>query len=455
MSAVERQAPVAGQGLVGRLFTKESAMLVAVAVVVPNLLFLLVFPWLLVRRFVSPILYLIATLIALFVPWPVAAIAFVMAAAVDAFLIVSYTFDMPLGVSLASLHYANDIDVVASFLYVGLAAYFVAVAALLTCATWKYRVSLRAASPIVATLLAFGISYADYTLNGYKPLQWPAFESAVGQNGLDARTIVAKDRNLLIVLVEGMGAYADPAERALLSGRLTAAAADRFRIASGTSSYFGSTTGAESRELCGRWATFTYYLRHGRQDCLPSQLAAAGFDTISYHAGPSRIFSRRVWYPRIGIQKMNFLEDIESERPRAITRHCGTVFPGLCDAEIGDLVRADIRAAGNRRGLYYWLTLNSHLPYDPVPENRFGCDTERAVIDSRIPCQLTEIWSGVFDKVAAIMQDPGMPPLDILIVGDHNTPMWSRDAYRHFVPSKVDWYFIEDRRQPVNTASSH
>jgi hypothetical protein len=52
----------------------------------------------------------------------------------------------------------------------------------------------------------------------------------------------------------------------------------------------------------------------------------------------------------------------------------------------------------------------------------------------------------VFDKVAAIAADPNVRPVDILVVGDHNTPMWSRDAFRHFVNGKVDWYYLEDLR---------
>lgn len=452
MSALE--GPVVGQKIGYRLLDRDAMLMAAVAVLVPNLLFLLVSPWFLIRRLISPIIYLVAVFVAIFVPWPFAAVLFAVAAAADAFFIFSYIFDMPVGTTLEALRYAGDIDIAASLLYVAVAGYFIAIPVLLTCLVRRHRQSLRAASPIFATLLAFGISFADYELNGYKPLEQPSFESAMTQNGLDAPAIVARDRNLLLVIVEGMGAFANPAERAMLSDRLRSAADGRFRLASGTSSYFGSTTGAESRELCGKWATFVHYMQVAEQDCLPEQLAAAGFRTVSYHAASSDMFSRRAWYPRIGIREMNFLEDIQRDRPQAIRAHCGTVFLGLCDADIGDIVKQDMVEAGSRRGLYYWLTLNSHLPYQPMPENRFGCETDRALIKSAIPCQLTEIWAGVFDKVAEIAGDPDVPPLDILIVGDHNTPMWSRDAYGHFVPNKVDWYFLEDQRPPVTDVSA-
>lgn len=446
MAVIEERGLGEGRLLARRLAGADAWRLAAVAALVPNALFLAVSPWFLIRRFVSPLVYLVAALAAAFVPWPFALLLFFAAAAVDAFFIFSYIFAMPLGTTLEALRYAGAIDIKASLLYVAVIVYFVAMPLLLTRLAARHRPGLRVASPLLAATVAFGLVFIDYGINGYKPLEPPSFDSAMRQNGLDAATIVARGRSLLIVLVEGMGAFADPDERSILADRLAAASGSRFRMTSGTSSYFGSTTGAESRELCGQWATFVHYLRKAEHDCLPERLAKAGFRTISYHAAPSDLFSRRAWYPRIGIGKTFFQEDIERERPEAIRRRCGSVFPGLCDADLGAMVKADILAAGKRRGLYYWLTLNSHLPYEPPPENRFGCGTERARIASVIPCELTEIWAGVFDSIAAIMRDPATPPLDILVVGDHNTPMWSRDAYRHFVSDKVDWYFLEDRR---------
>lgn len=446
MAAIEERSLPDRHSLGRRIADSDAWRLVAVAALLPNALFLLVSPWFLIRRIVSPIVYLVAAFAAVFLPWPFAMLLFLAAAAVDVFFIFSYIFAMPFGTTLEALSYAGAIDITASLLYVAVIIYFATMPLLLTWLTVRYRPSLRAASPMLATVIAFGLVFVDYRVNGYKPLEPPPFDSAMRQNGLDGETIVARDRNLLIVLVEGMGAFADPQARAILAERLASAAAGRFRMASGTSRYFGSTTGAESRELCGKWATFVHYLKVPEQDCLPERLAAAGFRTTSYHAASSDMFSRRAWYPHIGIGKTYFQEDIERERPEAIRRRCGSVFPGLCDSDLGEMVKADIKAAGQRRGLYYWLTLNSHLPYDPVPENRFGCGTDEALIGSVIPCELTEIWAGVFDSVAAIMRDPATPPLDILVVGDHNTPMWSRDAYRHFVPDKVDWYFLEDRR---------
>src|SRR5690606_13671483 len=110
---------------------------------------------------------------------------------------------------------------------------------------------------------------------------------------------------------------------------------------------------------------------------------------------------------------------------------------GLCDEDVGRLVHRELVGEGGQRKFVYWLTLDSHLPYVPIKNGPLACGTSTARITDRVPCDLTEIWMGVFDTVASIAADPNMPPLDIMVVGDHNTPMWSRSAVRHFRPGLI------------------
>lgn len=428
------------------ILSRESLLAAAITVAFPNILFLLISPWVLVLRSLSPVIYLLAALLALRLPAAFAYLLFFAASAADVFFIISFMFDMPAWTSLRSLRYFSDIDIAASAIYVCGIAYFIAMPLLLAYAFNRRRREMRAASLVPALVLAYALGLLDFQMNGTARVFYPEFESAASRNNLTAQAIAARDRNLLIVMVEGLGAYADPQERGILADRLKAAAAGRFRFSTGTSNHYGSTTGATSRELCGRWATFTHYLEAEDHDCLPERLARAGYRTASYHASYGDLFSRPVWYPRIGFQDLNFREDIERDRPDAISGLCGSVFPGLCDRDIGDLVHEDLLHAGDEREFIYWLTLNSHLPYAPLVDGPLRCRSPEAAIPAGIPCELTEIWIGVFDKVAEIARDPQMPPLDILVVGDHNTPMWSRAAAGHFIEGKVDWYFLEDMR---------
>ena len=436
-----------------RYWDRNALLAAAIIAVLPNLLFLILSPWFLLRRLVGPLAYLIAGLLAIFLPWPASFLLFFVASAIDAFFLFSFIFDMPVQTTLEALKFANDINLSASLLYVSVIVYFVAMPVALGLLLRKYQRDLRKASPMLTALLVALVTYADFKLNGFKPFSRPQFESAMAQNGLSAETIVARDRNLLLVIVEGMGAYADPVEKEILARRLRQAAEGRFQLSTGTSNYYGSTTGAESRELCGQWGTYVDYVAMQDAECLPDELSRAGYRTVSYHAGGSYLFSRRDWYPKIGIREMHFRKEILERMDTGEPANCGSVFLGACDSNVGDLVHADLLRSGDRHGLYYWLTLDSHLPYTPDPRKPLKCRTAEAEIATGIACELTEIWSAVFDKIAAIASDPEMPPLDILVVGDHNTPMWSRSAFSHFINRKVDWYFMEDQR-PARPAPS-
>lgn len=434
------------------LFSRDAAFAALVIVGLPNLLFLALSPWFLLRRLVSPLAYVIAAILALLLPWQFGFLVFLVASAVDIFFVIFFMFDMPFETSLSSLRYFSTIDIAASGLYVGGIVYALVLPCVMGAIFRKHRAALKRASLVPAMVLAFLVCLVDVEANGFKPLTPPPFESAAAQNGITAEAVAKAGKSLLVVMVEGMGAYSKPEERELLARRLRKAAAGRYDLSTGTSAHYGSTTGATSRELCGKWATYTYYLNNGMQPCLPQQLAEAGYRTAAYHGSYGALFSRPTWYPRIGFQELNFREHIERERPDAVDGLCGSVFPGLCDRQVGDIVHSDLKAASGPE-FAYWLTLNSHLPYAPMKESPLGCRTAEAAIAARMPCELTEIWLDVFDKVAEIASDPDMPPLDILVVGDHNTPMWSRSAFGHFVNGRVDWYYLRHKGETATAAS--
>jgi hypothetical protein len=428
-----------------RLLHRNTILAVLVFSLLPNIIYLLISPWLMLRRLASPLIYILFAIPALLLSAPLAYAVFLLAVLIDVYLIVSLAFDMPFSSSFAALRHLADIDLSASLLYLGGCAAGLALAVLMGFLSNRYRAQLRSASLMPALVVAFMFCGFDLSMNGFKPLTVPrTFDSALQQNNITSDSIVARNRNVLIVMVEGMGAYALQDERALLERKLAVAAGDRYTLRHGTSLYYGSTTGAASRELCGRWATYVYYLAATNPDCLPKRLASAGYETVSFHAGYSDLFSRRAWHPKIGFQELNFREDIERSHPALASQLCGSVTVGLCDDKVGERVHQKLLQAGKRQFIY-WLTLNSHVPYVPLVGGPLHCGNADAPVADITACQLTEIWMGVFDSVAKIANDPKMPPLDIVVVGDHNTPMWSRSAQQHFIGDKVDWYYLEHK----------
>ncbi|KQS64442.1 hypothetical protein ASG39_10780 [Rhizobium sp. Leaf371] len=426
---------------------RATIRLIGALVVVPNILFLLAMPFYVAVRTISPLFYLLAAAAAYFLPAWAAYPVFLLAALLDGALVAMLAFNLPVGDAIDTLAFLATIDVAASSVYV---AFILAMIATALTAAWlfnRFRPDAPRASPTAVAFAALAVIALDTGVNRPFSGAAPAFDSAIVQNDLTADRIAVSGRNMLFVMVEGLGAFADPQERSLLADILQdVTRGGRYWLTSGTSRYSGSTTGAAARELCGRWGSWVDFMGDRTFDCLPRRLSEAGMSTLSFHGYSRDMFFRHHWYPQIGFERSTFLEDLAAEVPTPTPARCGNVFKGLCDTEIVNVADAALKADPDRRKFVYVLTLNTHIPYEPSAIDRLDCGSAAPAIDNRTVCDLTNLWSDLFRSVAAIAQDPDLPPTDILIVGDHQTPLWERAARRHFKPGLVDWYRLESLR---------
>ena len=416
--------------------------------VVPNLVMLLALPFYVATRALSPLLYVFAGQIALRAPPALAYVLFPVIAVADLGLVAMAVFNLPFDTAVQSMRYLASVDLTASAFYLAVLGVFVANGIGIAWLFNRNRRALRGAMVLPAVLLALGVALLERHIN--RPfLKQPAqfFESALSSNGADPATIAQAGRNVLFVMVEGLGALSDPAHAAILSERLQPAIeSGRYTLSSDLSNFEGSTTGAESRELCGQWGDHRDYLGKASYDCFPAAMADRGYRTVSYHGFSEEMFERDKWYPSIGFQESHFLEDLATDDDR-FSQRCGSVFAGLCDNDVAAAIRDRLTKKPTERTFLYWLTLNSHIPYVPKHKGQLNCGSASAEIANTQVCELTELWADVFANVAAIAEDPALPPTDIFIVGDHPTPLWNRAAASHFTPHKVQWYLLRDNRQ--------
>jgi hypothetical protein len=64
-----------------------------------------------------------------------------------------------------------------------------------------------------------------------------------------------------------------------------------------------------------------------------------------------------------------------------------------------------------------------------------------------------ELGHDVFSVGTKIARDPAVGPADILVVGDHAPPLWSRRGRAQFAPGQVAWYRLQPHRDvPVEQA---
>ena len=139
------------------------------------------------------------------------------------------------------------------------------------------------------------------------------------------------------------------------------------------------------------------------------------------------------------------MEDLIADGTDPDPDHCGLTFSGLCDADVAQRVRTYLDTPGGKPRFAYWLTLNTHMP---IPRGaatpRLSCDMHSPFAD-RMVCDMTEMWMDVMDDIADIAADPNLPPTDIVIVGDHTPPLWSRSGRNAFMTGKVAWYALKAR----------
>lgn len=272
------------------------------------------------------------------------------------------------------------------------------------------------------------------------------FESAFEQAGVPDGTSPL-DRNLVIIMVESLGVPTDNEEmgRLLFARFQDKDVARRFEVSSGTTTYFGSTTAGEIRELCGRWGEYHALTSERDDTCLPARLAQAGAPTTAYHSFEGTFFDRHLWYPNIGFEKTAFRDDLVE---RGASK-CGGVFPGACDRDIPRQI-ADQLKSTNEPQFIYWLTVNAHLPV-PLEGNleTENCKRVSRKLADEYPmiCRQFAIWDTVDNALAGELLQDDFPPTDILIVGDHMPPYFDRHSRAQFAPDRVPWIVLKWRER--------
>jgi len=267
---------------------------------------------------------------------------------------------------------------------------------------------------------------------------------AAGESALDRFAIpqwAAEHPNgsIVVVLVESLGLHHSPEVRNWLTSQLIDdALRTKFETEVGEVPFRGATTAAELRLLCGMSGHYRLLdLARGR-GCFPARLAAAGWSTVAMHGFSGEMFDRRQWWPVIGFQERHF----QDERKFYDAPRCGIAFRGLCDLQ---MIQMGVAGAAKPASFHYVLTLNTHLPFEPLP---IGEEAERLCtqIDAGADaCQLIDRLGQVLRDVRQTLLDSSAKPL-VLILGDHSPPFRETSARSQFDPRSVPAYVLRPRQ---------
>lgn len=273
---------------------------------------------------------------------------------------------------------------------------------------------------------------------GRKAPEGAAFESGIAKSGILKAT--TKRRHIIVVVVEALGQPSDPVgARLLLKPWGDPRLLSHYTVEHGTSAYFGSTTNAEIRELCGRWGDFDAVLQRPDRTCLPFELEKAGYETTAIHSFSGKLFQRSEWYPNVGFQNMLFSQDLL----QLGARKCEGVFAGACDPDVPKILAQRLKNASKPQ-LLYWLTVNSHLPVLRRDGRCHEYSPELAKA-ARMACRVLRIYDDVASALIEEIVAEGFPDADILLVGDHMPPFFDRWNRSKFDPARVPWIILKRR----------
>lgn len=428
------------------------------AVLVPNAIYIFLSLFYCPFRTVFVLLLSFVCLIGLYVHRALFFVLLLAVMTVDALVLISHFFQMPLPMLFDSLRYAGNLNLMNSSVYLAAIVILVTTFALTFWIVTRARRNKAAINILPFFLVLFVYAGLDYWANAepqeaalaksrMSETYVPIDDAASLHSGVDAFMAQAGARNVLIVMVEGLGAFADPALRDIVwEPLLEADVATRYDVDGGSTIYFGSTTSGEARELCHLKADYRDFRDRDSSDCLPARALEAGFRTAAFHAFTGTFFERFDWYPKIGFQDLNFLENKVGLADDRRWPHCGIAFRGYCDTDVAGVVRDYLVHGAGERKFAYWLTLNSHKPVRPgeVPA-RLSCDEDGGAFKDVELCRMAEQWLQISHLVRDIALEPELAETDIVLVGDHHPPLFTRSARKLFEPGKVAWLHLSPK----------
>ena len=424
-------------------FWNPTVFLCIAGIILPNALSLVA----LVAGIGSPprttaiIAYATVALISRLVPRSVTVVLFLGVVIYDAVATIALLFNLAPSEIVVALHLSAELNLFASPFYIAMIAGLTVLLSVNIAVLTLKRDTLRLGNPAVMMVLALMFAAADFFTNMSAHYQFGTLyssgkpmESAVETSGFHKAVLSGNGRNAVLIVVEALGQFADPWRQSiLLQPFQNSELAKRYDVSFGSSTYYGSTTAAEMRELCNTRESYETVLQGANYACLPRQLQERGYATVSLHNFTSNFFQRRDWYPRLGFGKQLFRDDLTGY----LKRQCGGPFRGPCDVDVVPFITRQLREAKSPT-FFYWMTLSTHVPIAPHEGSpRLNCTRDGGPIGQVEVCYMTEMWMDVFEEIAKMTAD--LPPTEILLVGDHAPPLWSKAGRRLFTPGQVTW----------------
>lgn len=242
-------------------------------------------------------------------------------------------------------------------------------------------------------------------------------------------------KKVLFIIAESWGL---PTNKAVLESQINALrnSPSISQLTLGTVQSVGATAFAEFRELCGKLPTKLNLKNISKSDlgeCWPERFKKMGYHTASVHGAHGTMYDRLNWYPSLGFEDLTFREIL----PLATNEDCYS-FPGYCDRNLFPIVFDKLNFSD--KVFVYWLTLNSHMPYDrrdvvnyrsELCQGMFGSDFSEKL------CNYQNLHVQFFEGLAKFSKNKALKGVEVVVVGDHAPIFDSDDSRGNFVRNKI------------------
>lgn len=196
----------------------------------------------------------------------------------------------------------------------------------------------------------------------------------------------------------------------------------------------GATAAGELRELCGLIPSRMNFGKMTSEligECLPLKLKKQGYRTVAVHGAESAMYRRSRWYPLLGFEEMIFKNDMPPADSNCFS------FPGYCDKNIFPVVKGQLK---KDKSFVYWLTLNSHIPYDRrdiVNYRQELCREFSDAAERELLCNYQNLHVQFFEGLARLIEDEDLRGVKVVVVGDHAPIFYDDEARGRFEAEQV------------------
>ncbi|MDO5652676.1 MAG: hypothetical protein Q4G39_01020 [Brachymonas sp.] len=243
-------------------------------------------------------------------------------------------------------------------------------------------------------------------------------------------------KRMLLVVVESFGV---PVAAEHLAAQLESIHENPWirTVNQGAIYFSGGTISGELRELCALLPLgIDFGAVQRTMPCWPEFVKNQGYQAVSISSASGTMYRHNEWAKEIGFDREYYRNNIGVK-----ARNCYS-FPSLCDVDLTPLVKDQLLASP--KTFVYWLTSNSHLPYDVRDLRRDHSEEckQLGFAEDSARCIHHGLVKEFIDALTIMLAKPEMEGVEVVITGDHAPPFFRQEDRQAFSAEKVPFLHL-------------